>query len=303
MLQSYLDQTLSFFRLAPLLISEDSFNELLVRLDCFVKNNSEPEHYSKIVAEQIQSYQEKCDSIFLTTDYDDRSIPDSLAVHYIDGFISHDKNWWYASTEQLLEDIEAAELNEKIIGHLLIINSPGGESYNLENVNKQIRALNKPVISAVKKTMCSAGLYLGVAADKVYCVNRFDVVGSIGTMISYWDCKKAMEQYGWTLVEAYATKSTHKNKINKDVEEGKTDEFIKRFLDPIQEEFEKTVRHCRPKASESADEAHVFNGEIFYAEEAIQFGLIDGVKSMDEIITELYQLGKEYQTRSKISIT
>jgi protease-4 len=196
-----------------------------------------------------------------------------------------------------------AESNEKIIGHLIIINSPGGESYNLENVNKQIRSLNKPVISAVKKTMCSAGLYLGVAADKVYCINQFDLIGSIGTMISYWDCKKALEQYGYTLIEAYATKSTHKNKITKDVEEGKTEEFIKRFLDPVQDEFEKIVRQCRSNTANAPDEAHVFNGEIYYAEEAIKYGLIDGVKSLDEIIIELYQLGKEYQTRSKISIT
>lgn len=303
MLQSYLDQTLSFFRFAPLLISEDSFNEFLVRLDCFVKNNSEPEHYSQFVAEQIKSFQEKYDSIFLTTDYDNSSIPDSIAVHYVDGFIAHDKNWWYCSTEQLLEDLHTAESNERIVGHLIIINSPGGESYNLENVNRQIRSLNKPVISAVKKTMCSAGLYIGDAADKVYCINRFDVVGSIGTMISYWDCKKAMEQYGYNLVEAYATKSTHKNKISKDVEEGKTEEFVKRFLDPIQEVFETTIRECRPKTAEAPDDAHVFNGEIFYADEAIQYGLVDGVKSLDEIINELYQLGKEYQTRSKISIT
>lgn len=303
MLQSYLDQTLSFFRLAPLLISEDSFNEFLIRLDCYIKNSSEPEHYSKIVQEQIKSYQDKSDSIFLTSDYDDRSIPDSIAIHFLDGFIGHEKNWWYASTEQLIEDLDAAESNEKIIAHLIIISSPGGESYNLENVNRHIRSLTKPVISAVKKTMCSAGLYLGVAADKIYCMNRFDIVGSIGTMISYWDCKKAMENYGWKMIEAYATKSTHKNKTTRDVEDGKSEEFIKRFLDPLQEEFEKNVRLCRPKTADAPDEAHVFNGEIFYAEEAIKYGLIDGVKSLDEIIIELYQLGKEFQTRSKISIT
>ncbi len=303
MLHSYLDQTLSFFRFAPLLISEDSFNEFLIRLDCYVKNNSEPEHYSKVIEQQVKSYQEKYDSIFLTSDYTDKSIPDSIAVHFVDGFIAHEKNKWFASTEQLLEDLEAAEENEKIIGHLIIINSPGGESYNLENVNKRIRSLNKPVISAVKKTMCSAGLYLGIAADKVYCMNRFDIVGSIGTMISYWDCKRAMEKFGWNLIEAYATKSTHKNKITKDVEDGNTEEFIKRFLDPLQQEFENNVRICRPKTYDAPDEAHVFNGEIYYAEESIQYGLIDGVKSLDDIIIELFQLGIEFKTRNEISIT
>lgn len=303
MLQSYLDQTLSFFRLAPLIISKDSFDEFLVRFDCFVKNNSEPEKYSEFVNEQIKSYQENNESIFITSDYEDRSIPESIAVHFIDGFIAHDKNWWYCSTEQLLEDIESAEENEKIIAHVLIINSPGGESYGLEKVNERLRSLDKPILVAVKKIMASAGVYIGSAGDRVYCLNKFDIVGSIGTMISYWDSKKALEQYGYILREAYATKSTHKNKLTNDVSEGKTEEFIKRFLDPVQEEFEKAIRASRPNTSKAPEESHLFNGEIYYAEEAMQFGLIDGIKNIDEILQEAFKLGKEYQTRSKISIT
>lgn len=303
MLQSYLDQTLSFFRLAPLIISKDSFNEFLVRFDCYIKNNTEPEKYSLFVTEQIKSYQEKDESIFITSDYEDRSIPESIAIHFIDGFIAHDKNWWYCSTEQLLEDIEAAEENEKILSHVLLINSPGGESYGLEKANEKLRSLNKPILSAVRKIMASAGVYLGSGADRVYCLNKFDIVGSIGTMISYWDSKKALEQYGYRLIEAYATKSTHKNKLTNDVSEGKTEEFIKRFLDPVQEDFEKAIRLSRPNTAKAPEDANVFNGEIYYAEEAMKYGLIDGIKNIDEILQEAYNLGKEYQTRNKISIT
>lgn len=303
MLQSYLAQTLSFFRLAPILIPRTSFNEFLVRFDCYIKNNSEPEHYDKIVAEQIKSIQEKNESIFLTSEYDDKSIPDSIAVHIIDGFIAYEKNWWYCSTEQLLEDIALAEENERIISHLVLISSPGGESYNLEKVHARLRSLNKPCIMASKRIMGSAGYYIGSAGDKVYTQNKFDIIGSIGTMISYWDAKKALEQLGYNLIEEYATKSTHKNKVSNDVSNGKPEEFIKRFLDPVQEEFESAVKCSRPIAAAAPEEAHVFNGEIFYAEEALKYGLIDGIKNLDEIIVEAHELGKEYQIRNKILIT
>lgn len=303
MLHSYLDQTLSFFRLAPLIISKDSFLEFVARFDCYSKNNSEPEHYSKFVQEQIKAYQEDNNSVHLTSNYADDSIPDSIAVHFIEGFIAHDKNWWYCSSEQLIEDINTAEQNDKIIGHLIVVNSPGGESYGLEKVNEHIRSLNKPIITAVKKLMASAGLYIGVSADKVYCLNKFDIVGSIGCMVSYWDAKKALENYGYTLVEAYATKSTHKNKIGNDLASGKADQYIKRFLDPLQDEFEACVKISRPKTLKAPEDSHLFNGEIFYAEEAKELGIIDGVKNLEEIITELHELGKEYQTRSKILIT
>jgi len=303
MLQSYLDQTLSFFGLAPLIISQDSFNEFLVRFDCHVKNGSEPSKYSEIISEQIKSIQENYDSIFITSDYDDRSIPESIAIHFVEGFIAHDKNWWYCSTEQLIEDIETAEQNEKIIAHVLIINSPGGESYGLEKVNERLRSLDKPIIVVVKKIMASAGIYIGSAGDKVYCSNKFDVVGSIGTMISYWDSKKALEQYGYRLIEVYASKSTHKNKLSNDVSEGKTEEFIKRFLDPVQEEFEKTILLSRPLTKNAPEESNLFSGEIFYAQEALKYGLIDGIKSLEEIFQEAHNLGKEYQTRINISIT
>jgi len=289
---SFLDSTLSMFRLAPLLISKEALAEFLVRFDYHIKSSTQPPEYSKIVSEKIKALQDQDETISITSDYTDRSIPESIAVHYISGFLSYEKCWWYSSTKQLIEDVEAAETNEKIIGHAFLINSPGGESYCLEKAHEIISNLKKPSRTICERTMCSAGLYLGCASDKVYCLNKFDIVGSIGTMISYWDFRKALEKMGYVLVEAYASLSTHKNKVSDDLTAGQPEDFIKRFLDPLQADFDAAVKRSRPRAAKADEDAHIFNGEIFYAQEALGLGLIDGIKDIQEIFQELYEQGK-----------
>ena len=79
MLQSYLDQTLSFFRLAPLLNSEDSFNELLQ-----IFKGQDIHDFIKINNDLKEKYKDNPDEYFIESE--------NLHDNWFDG--SGLKSWW-----------------------------------------------------------------------------------------------------------------------------------------------------------------------------------------------------------------
>jgi len=297
--RSFLQQTLSIVRFPhALAMRQGSLEDFLVAFNMLIKSNSEhPDGYNDVIKPTIDAYIGH--NVGLTTDYDNTGITNSVALYYAYDMITYD-SWWYFSTKQFVADLLSAENNDNILAHLIILNTPGGTTYYLNEVFKTIRSLKKPVYAVCERQCASAGVWIASAADKVYCLNKFDEVGSIGVMISFWDWSEMLAKYGIKEVTEYATISTHKNKDYRDLLEGNSEEFIKRFMDPLCEDFIDSVKSGRPKSKDAPEEAHVFNGAMFYAEQAKQYGLIDGIKPLEEIFSELVEQGLQQKLTAAI---
>ena len=254
-------------------------------------------YYKEISKRTLQTLQQQT-SVSLTMDYSDSTLDNAIALHRIHGTIYYDFCCWYFSTKTFMREIQEAENNPGILGHLIVVSSGGGESYGIQKAVDILAACEKPIIVLTEGVMASAALYLCLPADKIYCSTPFDIIGSIGTMVAYWDMAPYLKQLGMNFVEAYATESTHKNKKYNDLENGEKDVFIKTVLDPLQVAFRSSVEKYRPGTLQAPEEAHVFNGETWYAQEAINFGLIDDFnKNFTECVSEVYELGIERKER------
>jgi ClpP class serine protease len=232
----------------------------------------------------------------LTTDYGNVELQESLAYYEAHGTLMFDDYWWYFNTKEFLKDFQAAEANPSILAHLLHINSGGGLAYYLDEVHRVLSARTKPLIAQCEMYMCSAALYLGAPADKIYATTKFDTIGSIGTMVSFWDMKPYFEKAGFKWHEHYASQSTLKNKRINDLIEGKPDDYIKHELDPLAKQFIADVKKSRKKAS--GDD--LFAGQTYSASEAVEIKLIDGIQPVGASITEAYELGKEYADKQRL---
>ena len=237
---------------------------------------------------------EETRDVHLTDEYDSPSLNEgSIAYHRIFGVVSAD-SYWYFSSRQLEQDIMAAENNPQISAHLLHINYPGGEAWYMDRLSETLRNAKKPILAIYEEYCASAAYYIGCHGQKLYATTSHDFVGCIGTMCSFWNFEPYFEKLGLKKITAKATNSTRKNKVFEDLKDGKTEEYIKNVLDPMNEQFLAEVKAMRPKLSELGDDAPVLQGESFYTDPAEEVGLIDGKRTLLEAIAEVAQMGDAY---------
>jgi signal peptide peptidase SppA len=179
----------------------------------------------------------------------------------------------------------AASPNVKAI--VMPLDTPGGSatpSMKLADTIKQA-AQQKPVFAFVDEMAASGGMMIATAATHIIASSKFDIVGSIGTMMSWANFKKMYEMKGVEFHEVYATLSTKKNKLFRDANKGGYKDLITKMLDPLNEEFIATVKANRAGRLDLSNK-EVFTGEIFDAQNAVSFGLIDGIANFDTVINE-----------------
>jgi len=205
----------------------------------------------------------------------------SIAYHPIFGHIAY-RSWWRFSTAQFMADLKAAEENPNIYGHLIHVDSGGGDAFGLHEAFEMVRDLKKPCVAIIESCGGSAGYYLAAAADKVYASAEFSMIGCIGIASVIVDDSEYYKKAGIEFRTLVSNYSPLKNKIFHDAEDGKTKEYVERYLDPMALQFINDVKSVRPSISEAAQQ-----GDTFYTQEAIEAGLIDGKKPVDTVLDEM----------------
>lgn len=282
----------------------NSFVAEVVEFYLRAKNRSEGDeddpHYLES-AEKFASLQSS-ETITLTNKYSETDIPDdSLALHQMHGtiFADYDEWGWYFSTKQFVDNLMAAEANPKIASHFLHVNSGGGEAWYLDVAATAMQGLKKPVVAYAESVMASAAYYLAMNSTRIYAGTKFDIIGSIGTMVSFIDLIPLLEKYGAKYVEEYADQSSRKNRKYNDLRKGKPEQFKQEVLNPLAAEFISAVKIARPQIKEGNEDRGIFQGETFFTQDAESLGLIDGVRTLPQAISEAYDLGIAYRQQKK----
>lgn len=180
------------------------------------------------------------------------------------------------------------------------IDSPGGQVDGTQTFAEAIKNSSKKTIAFVNDGMaCSAAYWIGSSCDEFYVSKRTDVVGSIGVYCTLADFKSWYEAEGLKIHEIYSRKSSEKNKDYKDAMKGEYDAVMD-DLDFLATEFINAVKENRPGINLSAGDP--FKGATYYAEQAIEIGLIDGIKSMSEVLS-IAQASSQSNTEAEASET
>ena len=70
--------------------------------------------------------------------------------------------------------------------------------------------------------------------------------------------------------------------------DGKPEEFITKELDPLAADFISAVKNARPQTSNGSKD--LWRGQDWYAEEAVNEGLIDGIITIEDALNKAMQL-------------
>jgi len=227
----------------------------------------------------------------------------AVLVIPVTGILMKQRSSMTESTSQvdLKRAIRAARQDGEVGAIVLDVESPGGTVSGTFEVVDELFAFagEKPVIAFARDLMASAAYAIGSQATRVYANVNTALIGSIGTILELYDYSEAFQEMG---VEAIpiatgALKST--GMIGAPV----TDEqraYLRDRVARLQESFDEAVQRGRGFSDEQLQA--VRSGAVWAAKQAQQLGLIDGVKSFEEVIGEAIELAAAARTeRNRIN--
>lgn len=199
--------------------------------------------------------------------------------------------------DEIVSKLKKLQDNPNIKAIIIYMDGPGGAVSAISpfmDFGKN-RDKSKP-LGIVFEQMCSAHLYIayGLQPDFVWAANDISAnAGSLGVMLSFINDKKYLEMLGLEKVVIIPDESEDKNKPLLLALEGNYDLIKTEMLSPLALKFQDDMLRLNPKIKK--EEPGVLTGKVFYAKDAIEFGLCEKIGSVDEalkymeVLTEVNQ--------------
>jgi protease IV len=216
---------------------------------------------------------------------------ESIAMVNIKGPLMKAGGYCSYGMEDITQLVNRLSNADNISALLVNIDSPGGQVYGTAMLGDALSAFSnkKPSIAIIQDGYAaSAGYWLASSCNEIYVTQKTSKVGSIGVYTSLAALMpKFYEERGIKFMEIYAPQSTDKNKQYKDAIERDDTTAMEEDLSMLAETFINVVAIGRAGKIKGDTWS---TGKMFYADEALKVGLIDGIKSMDQVVQRMNKL-------------
>jgi protease IV len=183
---------------------------------------------------------------------------------------------------------------ENIGSIVQLMDTPGGMSTAATHYVAEMQKSKKPILSYVDHMCGSLGMWPAAQSDEVYLSNDFAEMGSVGSYCMLIDPSGAYEKAGLKVIQVYAPQSTDKNKDYLDAIAG-NDALIKKDLAKHVDAFIGHVMKSGGTARSAKATSNVAewnSGKMFYAQDAVDRGLANGIKSFSQVVSKAAWLAK-----------
>lgn len=191
------------------------------------------------------------------------------------------------SASGILSRFNAAMSNPEVGAIVLDIESWGGTVFHVPELGDRILKAReqKPVFAVANPYAASAAFWIGASAGKFYA-SKSGEVGSVGVMTAHENISAALEKEGVSVELMHSTDAPFKvegNRLAPLSDEARAN--IQAELDRYHAMFVKALADGR-----GVTKAHVRDnfgqGRTVAPDRALEVGMIDGIKSLDEVIVE-----------------
>ncbi len=192
-----------------------------------------------------------------------------------------------ANADTLITGLRDAFEDENAKAVVLRINSPGGSPVQAGLVYDEILRLKalhkKKVYAVVEEAGASGAYYIAVAADEIYA-DKASIVGSIGVLMDSFGATGAMAKLG---IERRLLTAGENKGIGDPFSplSPKHQAFVQTMLNQIHQQFIAVVKQGRGKRLKETPET--FSGLFWNGDQAQKMGLIDGLKSLDQVARDM----------------
>lgn len=184
-------------------------------------------------------------------------------------------------TQDFISILREKQNNPNISGIVFNIDSGGGMVSGTAELCDVIKNYSKPTVAYTNGYMCSAAYDIAAACEKRVAHPTADLIGSIGTMLSYSDYSAIYEKMGAKFYELYATQSSEKNAEWRALKQGDEKLYVERlsylaanFINRVKENLGEKLK----------DDGHVFKGKTYTPEQALEIGLIDQLGDLEQVL-------------------
>ncbi len=191
--------------------------------------------------------------------------------------------------DELTSKLQAAENNTNVIGSILRTDSGGGSVAAIGLfVDFLTSERTKPVV-ALCDMAASAAYYTAVHCDHIMAENNISSeFGSIGVMCQFADFSEYYEKEGIKIHTIYSDHSANKNEEFQKALKGDYTLIKQESLNPLAVKFQNAVKEARPNLK--LEEPGLLNGKMFYAERALDLGMIDSIGNINAAINKVKEL-------------
>jgi len=266
---------------SPLMIHESGYQTLTIMANAIHEGRFNPEIIPQTIASQRGE-------ILVSAEDDENRNPfdswqqGSIAVIPLTGIMMKHAYWWSYGVDDIADIIRQAYRSDMISAVIIKTDTPGGYTDSLYLLTEVLSEKIKPTFGYIDGMAASCGYIALSFCDKIYAINPMSYVGSIGVMQRILVPNKENAYY--KVIDVYPDESRDKNLPEREAEQGKT-EKLKKQLSTLAAFFQSTVNNNRKGL---ADE--VLTGKIYYASEAETIGLIDGIRTFQQVADEINQL-------------
>lgn len=215
----------------------------------------------------------------------DQLEPGSVAIIPIEGVMVKNGGWYWTGMNDVARLLQLANESSSVTGVVIKADTPGGSVDSVFILQDVISRFTKPIVTFTDGNLCSAGLWSAVFTDAIYALNEMNVVGSIGVMTTLTDFSGMYKEWGIVSRSIYPPESKFKNLPYREATRETPDDtrIIEEVLSPLAIKFQDTVRAGRPNLNKSVE--GILEGKEFYAGDALKLGMLDGIASLDQVVS------------------
>lgn len=192
-------------------------------------------------------------------------------------------------TRTIASELLEADADPEIAAHVLVIESGGGASNSVPELEDAFARLTKPVVAWVDGMACSAAQWAAALCAWTVASRDDDEVGCIGTMAEFHSFRRSgsVDSDGMDVVRVYADGSDRKNEWAESALEGNVKVIKEQLLNPHCERFKAAMRQHRPAVTEE----HL-RGATFRAADVLGV-LVDEIGPFQAAVDKAVSLARE----------
>jgi ClpP class serine protease len=264
-------------------------------------DDSETTGKKKVDKHAVFAVRPQGNSIQSFESYDDAPAG-SVAVISYRGVIMKQDNCGTPGSATIKKRVQEARQHPNVGACVVIMDSGGGSVDGTFELADEIGNFGKPLISWVDGMACSAGYGIVSKSKEIYASHAAAEVGSIGTAVTFWDDSEALAKWGYKMIYINADASTDKNQDYFEALKNNYKPIRDNILNPTNEIFLETVRNGRAGKLDTKKE-NSLTGKVYLADRATEIGLIDGVKTYEQVIDRAFQLAQSHSNSNNNSMT
>lgn len=220
---------------------------------------------------------------------DQYTVQDGVAIIPVQGILAKKMNLLTVmcggmSTEMIVQQIQQANDDPSVKAIMLDVDSPGGEVDGTQQVGDAVAASKKPTCGFIDGLGASAAMWVAAQCDSIYAASDTTQVGSIAVVMTHTDRSKANEAKG--VNPTHITTGKYKRILSSDKplsEDGEN--YMQDQADYLHTLFVNAMAKGRDVSTDTAN--GWADGRLFFAQQAIENGLIDGIATRDDVIAML----------------